>query len=161
MPKLATPVQYEPTLEGLNVIRPLQLKDEGKIVIPYPVLCKNPPTKDRPAVGKLARCSQQGALLAGNKDGYTTYEYIEQGFERDDGNKLIQFSQKVSCVQSLITVMGTITGGWWTDPTYTLEFKDIFSTYAVYLPFVGSDLYIKVTCAIPGFVTTIGFCGFY
>ncbi|GAI67122.1 unnamed protein product, partial [marine sediment metagenome] len=39
MPKLATPVQYEPALEGLNDIRPLQLAGESKVVIPYPELC--------------------------------------------------------------------------------------------------------------------------
>jgi len=161
MRKLATPVQYESTLEGLNEVRPLQLKGEGKIVIPYPVLCSNPPTKDRPAVGKLTRCSQQGALLAGRRVVYESAEYITEDFEGGDGDKLIRFSQQVKYVVSMVVVAGFWYTAFWTDSTYTIQFKDIHDTNGVYIPFRGIDLYISVVVAPPIGATTIGFYGFY
>lgn len=161
MRKLLTPVQYEPSLEELNSVRPLQLADDAKIVIPYPVLCLNPVTKDRPPIGKLARCDRAGALLASQPVECTAYEYITEDFADGDSDKLIQFSQQVSFVQTLVTVVGFWGDGYWTDPTYTAEIKNIFGTTTFYLPFVGTDLYIHVTILVPIAPTTIGFYGFY
>lgn len=161
MAKLATPVQYESSIEGLNDIRPLQLRDEGKIVIPCPVLCRNPVTKNRPVVGQLARCSQQGALLSGKRLHYDTHEYLTADFDFFNDQKLIQFSQKVSCVQSKVIDVGVWATAFWTDPTYIIEIMDIYDIYTVFLPFVGTDLYIRVACPVPGITTTLGFWGFY
>lgn len=161
MPKLITPVQYEPSIERLNDIRPLQLEDEVKIVIACPVLYENPPSENKPAVGKLARCTKQGALLADRQKVYTNFEYITQDFETGDENQVIQFSQKVSFVQSRAVALGTWLTAVWTDPTYTITLKDIRSPYTEFLPFNGVDLYVRVTCSLPGFITTIGFHGFY
>lgn len=161
MLKLATPVQYESSIEGLNDIRPLQLADEVKIVIPCPALCRSPVTKNKPVVGRLARCSQQGALLTELQKFYTNFEYIEQDFETGNSNKLIEFSQKVSCVQSKVIVVGLHDTAYWTDPTYIEQIMSIYDTQTVFLPFVGTNLYIIIHILVPGFTTTYGFWGFY
>ncbi|GAH56483.1 unnamed protein product, partial [marine sediment metagenome] len=159
--KLATPVQYEPALEGLNDIRPLQLADENKIVLSCPVLCKNPPSTGKPTVGMFARSSQQGALLTANNKVCTAYEYIEQDFEYGLPNKVIHFSQKVSFVQSRVIIIGVWTGAWWITFGLPKIIMDIYNYSTNFLPFAGIDLRIRVGVTIPDTITRLGFWGFY
>jgi hypothetical protein len=70
MPKLLTPVQYENTLDELNGVRPLELADEVKLTLDIPILNVNPVSQKRPAIGKLLRCNQRGALLQDGEKGY-------------------------------------------------------------------------------------------
>lgn len=67
MPRLATPVIYEPALEQLNEVRPLVLADEVKRLVSLPVLCVNPVSQGLSAVGKLVSCDKQGSLLKSSK----------------------------------------------------------------------------------------------
>lgn len=161
MPKLATPVQYEPTLEGLNDIRPLQLADEGKIVIPMPALCQNPPTKDRPAIGRLARCSQQGALLKHRVNDLQTYEIFGGQFNFFDADQHFTYSQKVSSVVCYMGGYHNIVDAYWSSPSYTEKIQDITLTGTTVFCFSGVDLYIHTS-----FVDVFGyiwlfFLGFY
>ncbi len=141
MPKLATPVQYEPALEGLNDIRPLQLADESKVVIPYPVLCKNPPSKGRPAVGMFARCSQQGALLKNVSYKAVLPEYKYRNVTVYDMHTHFTFSSKVSYVIAIWKWLGGSPVLYWSDPTYLYNLKTLSNLKYTFLPFIGTDIY--------------------
>lgn len=78
MSKLVSPAQYESTLGVLNQVRPLRLAGKIKQTIDIPVLNLNPPSASRPAIGKLARCDKQGALLRANSDSYGFTAYNAQ-----------------------------------------------------------------------------------
>ncbi|GAI88583.1 unnamed protein product, partial [marine sediment metagenome] len=139
MPKLSTPVQYEPALEGLNDIRPLQLADESKVVVPYPVLCKNPPSKDRPAVGMFARCSQQGALLKSNNIATTDIDRTTEDFSEAAPLVHYPFTQKVSgVIAKYVNFYGT-SGLWWCNSNGTIKYTALSTAAYVFLPFVGKD----------------------
>lgn len=161
MPKLATPVQYEPALEGLNDIRPLQLADEVKIVLPYPVLCKNPPSTGRPAIGKFVRCTQQGAGVIHRINSLTSYELLSQYFDQDNPEHCISFSQKVRCVFVKFGLGSNTRGGYWTDPTYLIEIKAIGYRTNTFLEFVGTNLYVRAISQNGDFFITWHFYGFY
>lgn len=161
MRRLLTPVQYEPLLEGLNAIRPLQLADEGKIVIPYPILCHNPPTEGRPASGKLARCTSTGSLVTHKSNDLNHYEYIERAFSFAAQDQLITFAQKVSVVWCVRVVYVTITGVWWSDPTYTKLIQNIGASLRTQIWFKGTDLYVHSIFTFPFSILTMGFYGFY
>ena len=160
MPKLATPVQYEPTLEGLNDIRPLQLADESKIVVPYPALCQNPPTKDRPAVGKLARCSEQGALLK-SLPKWADKIYAD-AFALSDGVSIIEyiFSIKVFGIIAMLRIdIGSPEGYWCSYDGEYSYIRLIENTY-IFLPFVGTNIWF-VGLGTPPFQLAIFIKGFY
>jgi len=96
MPKLLTPVQYEPALDGLNEVRPLQLADEVKIALNIPVFNVNPVGKNKPVVGKLARCNQQGALLESNKVfDLRNFEYQVKYTPFESGEFSVTFAQPI------------------------------------------------------------------
>lgn len=160
MPRLATPLQYEPSIEGLNDIRPLQLADEGKIVIPMPVLCQNPPTKDKPAVGRFARCSQQGALLKSMPEGVKNYLYTQFSLSNLDPNKSFAFDRRIyGCViyYTFVYATGAVI---WTDETYIQYYVIIFATTATFLPFVGTDIHFTSSGATT-YEIRVDFYGFY
>lgn len=161
MLKLTAPIQYEPSLEGLNAIRPLRLRDESRILVPCPVLCINPPTKDKPAIGKLARCSQQGALLNDKQKVLTNYEYIEREFPYGLPNQQITFAQEVSPVWCKVLSYIGVTDLFWTDPTYTIDIQAILLIAYTFLQFRGSDLYVRGVVSVPFGHLTMGFWGFY
>lgn len=160
MPKLATPVEYEPTLEELNTVRPLQLADEGKIVIPYPVLCKNPPTKDRPAVGKLARCTQQGALL---KVGNAPFTLVESGSDTVTNVDWLfhyTFTQKVYGVVIRATYVPPALNFWWCTYVGSKLLPVGQSGFSLFLPFVGTVLSLRGEGFLTWSIDFI-FMGFY
>lgn len=161
MQRLATPTQYEPALEGLNDIRPLQLVEDSKIVVAYPVLCKNPPTIDKPAVGKLARCTQQGTLVRHKVNGLTAYEYIEQEFPVNGGNQQIAFSQKVSYISVVEVDVGFRDDSWFMDSTYTHQLARIVGVNQLQFPFVGTVFYVTVRWSLPFGSIHLGFYGYY
>lgn len=147
MLKLATPVQYEPSLEGLNILRPLQLTEESKTVISYPVLCKNPPSKDKPAIGKLARCSQQGAMpksmpVWANKTGGDTLE-----FELPVRTHHITFPVKVLGVNALYLEWVMTSHCYWCFPDFTTPIIEIGQINHMFLPFIGTDIYFYADLA--------------
>jgi len=158
MPKLATPIQYKPALEGLNEIRPLQLADESKIVLPCPVLCTNPPSKDRPAVGIFARCSQQGSLLK-SEPGWadTIYEYNVAIVVGDEVH--ITFPMYVVGVIAKYTLTGPM-GVDWCNDAYTINYKGLATEYWTRLPFVGKDIHFIVD-GMPDVTGALFIKGFY
>lgn len=142
MPKLMTPIQYEPSLEGLNAVRPLQLLDEGKSIISYPVLCKNAPSEGRPAIGKFARCSQQGALL---KKSNTLFHNLESNFFPISENTPLEhyiFQQKVYKVTIRYTDGYGTTGVWWCNYDGSIHFTELPFGVWMTLPFVGRSFHI-------------------
>lgn len=140
MPKLATPVQYEPSLEGLNAIRPLQLAEESKVIIPHSVLCKNPPSADRPAVGMLARCSEQGALLKykntwANNVSYKVMYLIEA---LPIGSST--FFRRVYGVVARFDLRAGVGSVWWCDSIGRYTYTQLATDYWKFLPFVGKTI---------------------
>jgi len=160
MPKLASPVQYESALDGLNTIRPLQLADVGKIVLPTPVLCKNPPNRDNPAVGLLARCTQQGALLKSN--GLFANKIYADSFNinTEENNETYVFPSKVYGVLAKHSELEEETYCYWCSN----DFQDIYisiSTHEwLFLPFVGRRICFFVD-AEEDWETVVTLIGFY
>lgn len=97
MVKLITPVQYEQGLDGLNQVRPLTLVDESKAVIALPFGCINPPSKDRPAEGRLLRCDNQGAILSRKPNHLIPTDIAEYNY--DAGFKYVfhTFNRRIKC----------------------------------------------------------------
>jgi len=126
MPKLITPVQYEPTLDELNEVRPLQLADEVKSVISSPALNLNPVSHGRPVFGKLSRCNNQGALLTNGNSGYENYEAFSLPvYWHPTQHYSITFSQKVKRVFLLPTMFWFDPALKWTDPSYLITIKEL------------------------------------
>lgn len=160
MPKLANPVHYEPSLEGLNVIRPLQLADVNKIVIPTPVLCTNPPSVTKPAVGILARCTQNGALIKSNN---TLCDKIyEAEIYTGDESEFVTytFPTKVQGVLAKISYVEEDVYDWWCSDYGLQKYVEIFYSVWSFLPFVGKKIHFLLECA-ESFETTILLIGFY
>lgn len=143
MLKLATPIQYEPSLEGLNVLRPLQLADEVKTELALPVLCVNPIDKTHPATGKLARCSEMGSLLKSKSVFYDEYEKIPLTFYNGYENQTLTFKQKVFQVFAHTEFYNFTASTWWCDPSYYRMYAPIDYNLDVMLPFVGQTMYFS------------------
>lgn len=160
MLKLATPSQYELSIEGINILRPLKLIDARKIDIASPVLDVSPPAKTSPVVGKLAKCDGTGSLLKTKNVSYDNYEYLEMGFDYTDAYKVIVFAQKVFQIYVYCQYTDFQPTMWWTDPTYTNLYFPISYTYKGMMPFVGQTMYL--VCNVPlGKVCIFVFYGFY
>lgn len=160
MPKLATPVQYEPALEGLNDIRPLQLAEESKVVIPYPVLCQNPPSKDKPAVGKLARCSQQGALLKSEPVWADNYSEIRLDISEAVPNIHYAFPVRVQGVLASYLIFVGGGGINWCDKDFVIDYRSLVIISYRFLPFVGTDIYF-MSDGYGGYELGLHLLGFY
>ncbi len=150
MPKLATPIQYEDSLDELNQLRPMSLTDEGKIELAIPTLNVNPVDSGRPVIGKLLRCNQVGSLVGNSSIGYSNVEQFIHMFIMPPRHKLFEFSQKVFAV----VIQGTeITGSAdaiWTDSTYTATYATAIADASIVIPFVGDKLYIRADVIITG-----------
>lgn len=160
MPKLATPLQYEPTLDGLNAIRPLQLADKVKTVIPYTVLCKNPPSIDKPAVGMFARCSQQGALLKSVPKWADSIS--EKALAISEAVPYAYYKFPVR-IQGVLALYNELVGGGgvdWCDNNFTISFASLTSVVYTFLPFVGTDIYF-MSAGYGGYEFEIPLIGFY
>lgn len=160
MPKLATPVQYEPSLEGLNAIRPLQLADKVKTVIPYPVLCKNPPSIDKPAVGMFARCSQQGALLKSVPKWADSIS--EKALVISETVPYVYYTFPVRVQGVLVTYYELVGGGGvdWCDKDFTVSFFTLTNVFYRFMPFVGTDIYF-MSGGYGGYEFDLRLIGFY
>lgn len=142
MIKLATPVQYEDTLDALNAVRPLALAAEYKTELIYPVFCVNSVNKGRPAVGKLARCIRPGSLLKNNFKAYDNYEALEIPFHPGMPDKSFIFAQPVFQVYIVVLSYEGTPDIWWCDSSFSIMFKPIYYNQDIMLPFVGQRLYI-------------------
>lgn len=161
MRKLITPVQYESALDELNALRPLQLRDESKILVPYPVLCKDSDT--RSVIGMLARCSPQGALLRHTDKDYSAWQPIMGNFSYFVSNIAITFAQRVSRVIAISYGGGDCDDCRWTNSDYTHYIKQISIVQyaATILPFRGTVIYARGDFSIPTGWMNIGFYGLY
>ena len=160
MLKLATPVQYEYLLDTLNILRPLNLLGECKMDIAYPVLNMNPVGKTEPAMGKLARCDEQGALLTNERFGYENYEMIEKSFYFTSWPRHITFAQTVYKVLAhTIHVVGEQDLSW-RDPTLMIEILVIPRYEDIVIPFVGETMQFY-GCWSGTDIQVVNFYGFY
>lgn len=160
MPKLITPVQYEPSLEGLNVLRPLSVPDEGKTLISYPVLCQNLPSEGRPGVGKLARCTQQGALLKSNK------VFADKIYERNvplthsSPHRMITFPSVVYGVLVKRNPSSKPVKIYWRDNNYYNPFLLLSLDYQ-YVSFMGNKMYFTTNAYDSAGESRVFVVGFY
>lgn len=160
MVKLASPVQYESPLEGLNDVRPLQLADVGKIVLPTPVLCKNLPTVNKPAVGRLVRCTQQGALLRDNSEFADKVKSARLDIMDYRIPKKYTFPMKVYGVIAKYFIQMHSFEIVWCSPDGANEYIALSVTDYLFLPFVGTDIWFMSVGENAGF-GYIAIKGFY
>ena len=159
MIKLRTPVQYEDVLDELNIVRSLSLNEVSRIELATPVLCKNPVSVGKPAIGKLLRSDEQGALLKSNSFFADKFESV--GAQMSSGNltKTITFSRKVKGVLVGWFETGPYGTFWWSDDTYTAHYKVIPNKTQVYLPFNGTVIHFVMDWTIGSIIITV--LGFY
>ena len=152
MPKLITPVQYEPSVDELNEIVPLYMGDEVQQAINLSVLNANPVSENRPVIGKLARCNQYGGLLKYNdKRSFDNYELIAVDIP-ERNYVLYEFAQKVEIV------LWTFTSGAkeslldWCSSGGIYTFKNLSLTGSTWLEFIGTKLYLRGDSGISGYI---------
>lgn len=143
MPKLITPVQFEPSLDGLNIVRPLIMPDECKTIISYPVLCQNLPSEGKPGVGKLARCTQAGALLRDNTEFGDKIYNGSLALSGLSPCRAFVFPMKVAGVSVLAVTEETAATFYWCSPDCVNNYKQVSETAYTFLSFVGTNMRFK------------------
>ena len=161
MRKLLTPAQYEPSLEGLNEIRPLELKDETSLNIPYPVLCENLPNERRQGIGKFARCTKDGALVKHRGNDVKIYQIVQDSIDYPVTNMEFVFFQKVKYV--LLDPIGILVFdlAWWTDSTHMINLGTVSYNKPTFILFRGTHLYLRVAYMGPWGHWVVDARGFY
>jgi hypothetical protein len=121
MLKIATPIIFESSLEGLNALRPLFLTDHSRFLLDYSIACLNPANRIRPAVGKFLRNTDGGALLSNRVCKYPNVESLTYNFDAAHALYTYNFSQCVSFVNVYPYNKVGIPFLWWTDPSGAIE----------------------------------------
>lgn len=160
MPKLITPVQFEPSLEGLNIVRPLIMPDECKTIISYPVLCQNLPSEGKPGVGKLARCTQSGALLRDNSELPDKVYDVELEISENGEEISYTFPTKVVGVIAQWEDEADVIDFWWCSSDYSVLFVELRRNDFVFLPFSGKTIHFFVDSS-DGWDIELRLIGFY
>ena len=142
MPKLSTPIQYESPLEILNELRPLELADKVKFNLDIPILNTNLSGIGRPANGKVACCTQGGALL---KD-EGLWANSEQRFVVPIYSAVpyTTFNFSVMVFGVIATYYSTTLVDWvkWYNMDNSIAYTTLVEDEYVFLPFVGKRLRI-------------------
>lgn len=160
MLKLITPIQYESALDGLNQVRPLSLADRGKITLDIPICNSNPVNAGRPALGKLLRCNQRGAILTNGRLGYDDYYYSTGSLSHATLTVKITFPTAVKgFIAKYAEALGT---GYIArmDSTYTIQVGKLSLNDYSYFNIRGRYVYLKGFGSIP-FVFPYYVYGFY
>lgn len=159
MGKLITPVQYEPALEELNAVRPLQLQVRPRRILNIPILNKLPIESVKSIAGTLAKCTEQGSLLIKPPQDFTHYEAIEILLEEGIAEWYRDFTQKVYKILVYVYEKGLIGALAWTDPTWSSDIAIVNALGCFYWPFVGKRIYMRQNIFIGGymFLYLIGF----
>lgn len=160
MQKLITPIQYEDSLDELNIVRPLKLDDEVKHNLDIPVLDVIPVSKDRPAKGKLLRCDNNGGMLVKNHAEYENYEKVDRPFIGEFEFEYAQFSQKVSGVLWECKTIYSVAYFWWSDPSYSILFQTLANPGETWIKFSGTRIYF-VMIGVGDVVADCHVYGFY
>lgn len=151
MIKLSTPAQYETGLDGLNDLRPLELKDEGKVVIENIVGTLNPPSKGRPAKGMMLQCNKDGALLhADFVANHSSFELIDAWLKPGLYMVTVDWAQKVYGVLAYYYWFSLATKTvYWVTPDETNIKQCPYQVYT-WLPFIGTTMYLRKNAATGG-----------
>lgn len=144
MPKLITPVQFEPSLDGLNIIRPLIMPDECKTVISHPVLCQNLPSEGKPGVGKLARCTQDGALLGDNSEFASNVYGGTLAMSGVTSCRTFTFPMRVKAAIAKVFTEEEAATFFWCSSDCLTNYKQLSETVYTFLPFVGTVMQFKM-----------------
>lgn len=144
MGKLITPLHFEPAIDGLNIVKPINLADEIKQELSLPVANRNPASINRPVDGKLLQSDNQGAGLFRNSGGYDNVESITQDFTHTMYYGSVTFSQIIKH----LTVRYTFN-----QPTFQLRLTDSDHMWAWYtvvegetndIPFRGEKVWFQL-----------------
>jgi len=160
MVKIASPIQYESSLDELNRVRPLRLGVQSKLSLDYPVLCKNPVGISRPVIGQLARCNEQGALLKNTGNSFRNYELLTATLTYSLDWHKFTFSQKVFAVTLMFTASGTWRDLYLTGDTYLIIIKTFTAVGTYFIPFTGLYIWFR-QLALPSTVKYLNIYGFY
>lgn len=138
MQEILTPVQFESTLDTLNLINKLYLSNNVSFAVDTIQASENPVGVGRPNKGKCSKCSANGAVCCRPVlQEITAYEYVL--LINNGATKCVEhtFAQKVYGVQ----VLGwhresPPTWPYWSTPNDAV-IKRISAQYCTWLPFVG------------------------
>lgn len=160
MAKLATPVQYESVLEGLNALRPLQLVEPIRRTVDVPILNSLPIESVKSAAGTLAKGTQQGAILNKNIYELTEYEKIEYNSAGIAGNINIEFAQTVKHIAINMRQKAGSNPFYWCIPLSNVMLRDITELGMHQLEFVGTKMWFYQN-ALPFHTLIFNAYGFY
>lgn len=143
MSELKTPVRYEPALDELNIGVRLKVTDKVRPVLPIPILNLNPVSENRPPIGKLLRCNNQGAVLKSGVVGYGSYQVKTAGIVDWDPNYTVTFDQKFySLLFESIDSAGDY-DYYLCDSDYSVNFFKLPKANFMRLPIRGTTLYFR------------------
>lgn len=144
MPKLLTPLQYSPTLDELNDIRPLQTDNIVKPSIDIAVCNELVDSDKKATLGRLIRCTKQSHLLIKNSLVSTEYEGKPYTYVNQEMVLTITFSQLVREVMVHTKMAAGTILFYWCSSNYLISIKDLKSIGKHYLNFRGLsfDVYL-------------------
>lgn len=160
MPKLATPVQYEPVLDGLNELRPLILDNTVRRVIGVPVSPVDVSDTSGGVKGRLLRCNRQGALLRENNHYEPEYQSISISWSAAGGNRVVTFDQRVNYIAYRWVVKSGLLIAARYDSTFTYFLGWLVLSGNNFIPFRGTAMGF-VAAFFPGGYATMNIRGFY
>lgn len=161
MSKLLTPVVYEDVLDELNIIRPLKLVDEVRHNLDIPVLDVIPVSKDRPAIGKLLRCDNNGALIKGNTLVYKYWDDVSVLESSPLAFLAVPFARVMLAFYWNPGIVDGMDAIYLTDDDDTVRLQDLSDTDNQWIPFKTDRLNIHVDWNGGVGVFAGVFCGFY
>lgn len=143
MIKIASPVQYESSLDELNRVRPLNLSVQSKLSLDYPVLCKNPVGVGQPAISRLLGCNEQGALLRNKGNSFHNYQLVLATLTYELDWCEIDFSQKVFAVILSFTATGTWRNLFLTASIYSVRLRTFTQVGTYFIYFTGLKMHFQ------------------
>ncbi len=156
MRKLITPVLYDGSLDGLNEVRPLDLADEVKVSLDVPILNVNPVNNSKLALGRLLRCTKDGALLTKNHNSFENVEERRLIITEEAITEVIEWSQKIFGFLWVFQSRFDINWLVWSDPTYTQRLLYLSLSGTTWVPFKGDTTYFLMNMDEAGEV--VGYC---
>lgn len=142
MQKILTPTQYEPALDRLNVLRPLQVKERVRSTLNIPLLNQLPVESKKSVTGRLVKCTQQGGTIIRPPQGFTQSQVFYFGFEEGVESASETFGQTVYGLFLRVYDVNGVWGLLLSDSTYVITYwsTDVVGCY--YIPFVGKTFYL-------------------
>ncbi len=146
MPKLISPVQYGPGLNGLNELRPLSVGDDLDSSLSLPVADVNPADNSQLSAGHFLRSTDQGSML--RKLPFDLEDYSSQSIDHlfvMNETVSIIFAQAVQFAIGKKTVFdgsGILT---WVTSAGSIAIHVFEASSYIYLPCKDQRIIVKAT----------------